>query len=88
VALKTLALRADMWPVAEGPRGNVEFFVERLIRRPSVRLEVVHLHDPSFTDGIVYKVIVTATGGGLTRNESVYLFINSSEVFLPMIQKP
>jgi flagellar biosynthesis protein FlhG len=40
-ALKTLALRADMWPVAEGPRGNVEFFVERLIRRPSVRLEVV-----------------------------------------------
>jgi flagellar biosynthesis protein FlhG len=30
-----------MWPVAEGPRGNVEFFVERLIRRPSVRLEVV-----------------------------------------------
>jgi flagellar biosynthesis protein FlhG len=41
IALKTLALRADMWPVAEGPRGNVEFFVERLIRRPSVRLEVV-----------------------------------------------
>jgi flagellar biosynthesis protein FlhG len=41
VALKTLALRADMWPVAESPRGNVEFFVERLIRRPSVRLEVV-----------------------------------------------
>ncbi len=41
VALKTVALRADMWPVAEGPRGNVEFFVERLIRRPSVRLEVV-----------------------------------------------
>jgi flagellar biosynthesis protein FlhG len=41
VALKTLALRADMWPVAEGPRGNVEFFVERLIRRPRVSLEVV-----------------------------------------------
>ena len=41
MALKTLALRADKWPVAEGPRGNVEFFVERLIRRPSVRLEVV-----------------------------------------------
>jgi flagellar biosynthesis protein FlhG len=41
MALKTLALRADMWPVAEGPRGNVEFFVERLIKRPSVRLEVV-----------------------------------------------
>ncbi len=41
VALKTLGLRADMWPVAEGPRGNVEFFVERLIRRPRVSLEVV-----------------------------------------------
>ena len=41
VALKTLALRADMWPIAEGPRGNVEFFVERLIRRSPVRLEVV-----------------------------------------------
>jgi flagellar biosynthesis protein FlhG len=41
MALKTLALRADTWPVADGPRGNVEFFVERLIRRPSVRLEVV-----------------------------------------------
>jgi flagellar biosynthesis protein FlhG len=41
IALKTLGQRADMWPVAEGPRGNVEFFVERLIRRPSVRLEVV-----------------------------------------------
>jgi flagellar biosynthesis protein FlhG len=41
VALKTLAQRADNWPVAEGPRGNVEFFVERLIRRPAVRLEVV-----------------------------------------------
>ena len=41
MALKTLGLRADMWPVAEGPRGNVEFFVERLIRRPRVSLEVV-----------------------------------------------
>jgi len=41
MALKTLAQRADNWPVADGPRGNVEFFVERLIRRPAVRLEVV-----------------------------------------------
>src|SRR5678816_660791 len=30
IALKTLAQRADNWPVADGPRGNVEFFVERL----------------------------------------------------------
>ena len=41
MALKTLAQRADNWPVADGPRGNVEFFVERLIKRPAVRLEVV-----------------------------------------------
>ena len=41
IALKTLAQRADNWPVADGPRGNVEFFVERLIKRPAVRLEVV-----------------------------------------------
>jgi flagellar biosynthesis protein FlhG len=41
LALKNLAARADSWTVAESPRGNVEFFVERLVRRPPVRLEVV-----------------------------------------------
>jgi flagellar biosynthesis protein FlhG len=41
LALKKLAARADSWTVAESPRGNVEFFVERLVRRPPVRLEVV-----------------------------------------------
>jgi flagellar biosynthesis protein FlhG len=40
-ALKKLAAMADKWAVAESPRGNVEFFVERLVRRPPVRLEVV-----------------------------------------------
>ncbi len=40
-AFKKLALRADKWPVPEGPRGNLEFFVERLVRRPHARLEVV-----------------------------------------------
>lgn len=40
-ALKRLAQVADTWPVAEGPRGHLEFFVERLVRRPSVRLELV-----------------------------------------------
>jgi flagellar biosynthesis protein FlhG len=40
-AFKKLALKADKWPVPEGPRGNLEFFVERLVRRPQVRLEVV-----------------------------------------------
>jgi flagellar biosynthesis protein FlhG len=40
-ALKKLAQQADTWGVAESPRGNVEFFVERLVRRPPVRLEVV-----------------------------------------------
>lgn len=41
MAFKKLALKADKWPVPNGPRGNLEFFVERLIRRQSVRLEVV-----------------------------------------------
>ncbi|MBL8268185.1 MAG: MinD/ParA family protein [Steroidobacter sp.] len=40
-AFKKLAQKADKWPVPEGPRGNLEFFVERLVRRPQVRLEVV-----------------------------------------------
>ncbi|MGH8227544.1 MAG: MinD/ParA family protein [Steroidobacteraceae bacterium] len=40
-AFKKLAMRADKWPVPTGPRGNLEFFVERLVQRPAVRLEVV-----------------------------------------------
>jgi flagellar biosynthesis protein FlhG len=40
-AFKKLALKADKWPVPDGPRGNLEFFVERLVRRPQARLEVV-----------------------------------------------
>jgi flagellar biosynthesis protein FlhG len=40
-AFKKLAVKADKWPVPEGPRGNLEFFVERLVRKPQVRLEVV-----------------------------------------------
>ncbi|MGH8202213.1 MAG: MinD/ParA family ATP-binding protein [Steroidobacteraceae bacterium] len=40
-AFKKLATVADKWPVPAGPRGNIEFFVERLVRRSPVRLEVV-----------------------------------------------
>ena len=40
-SFKKLALRADKWPIPKGPRGNLEFFVERLIRRPAVHLEAV-----------------------------------------------
>ncbi|MEJ1961936.1 MAG: MinD/ParA family protein [Gammaproteobacteria bacterium] len=40
-AFKKLAASADTWPVPAGPRGNLEFFVERLVRRPSAQLEVV-----------------------------------------------
>jgi flagellar biosynthesis protein FlhG len=40
-AFKKLALKADKWPVPDCPRGNLEFFVERLVRRPEPRLEVV-----------------------------------------------
>ena len=41
LAFKKLAGQADKWPLPAGPRGNLEFFVERLVRRPSVRLELV-----------------------------------------------
>jgi flagellar biosynthesis protein FlhG len=40
-AFKKLAAAADTWPVPSGPRGNLEFFVERLVRRPVTQLEVV-----------------------------------------------
>lgn len=40
-AFKKLAQLADKWPVPDSPRGNLEFFVERLVRRPQPRLEVV-----------------------------------------------
>ena len=40
-ALKKLAICADTWPVPPGPRGNIEFFVERLVRRNAVRLEAL-----------------------------------------------
>jgi len=40
-AFKKLAAHADTWPVPAGPRGNIEFFVERLVRRPTVRPQVV-----------------------------------------------
>ena len=31
-AFKKLAMQADKWPVPEGMRGHLEFFVERLIQ--------------------------------------------------------
>ena len=40
-AFKKLAARADTWPVPAGPRGNLEFFVERLVQRPKLLLEAV-----------------------------------------------
>ncbi len=41
LAFKKLAQTADTWPVPPGPRGNIEFFVERLVRRNPARLAVV-----------------------------------------------
>lgn len=40
-AFRKLAASAGSWPVPAGPRGNLEFFVERLVRRPPVELTVV-----------------------------------------------
>ncbi len=41
LALKQLALGADNWPIPAGPRGNIEFFAERLVQRSAPALEVV-----------------------------------------------
>ena len=40
-AFRKLAAAADSWPVPQGPRGNLEFFAERLVRRPPFELTVV-----------------------------------------------
>ena len=41
LALKQVAQAADNWPIPAGPRGNIEFFAERLIQRSAPSLEVV-----------------------------------------------
>jgi flagellar biosynthesis protein FlhG len=40
-AFRRLAEVAETWPVPPGPRGNLEFFVERLVQRPAVQREVL-----------------------------------------------
>lgn len=40
-AFARIARQVAKWPAAEGPRGNVEFFVERLLPRSAQRLEAV-----------------------------------------------
>jgi len=41
LAFKNLAAAVDKWPIPEAPRGNVEFFVERLVARREATLRVV-----------------------------------------------
>ncbi len=41
LAFKNLARLTDTWPIPAGPRGHLEFFVERLVRRSAAGLEVV-----------------------------------------------
>ncbi len=40
-AFSRLARKALSWPTAQGPRGNVEFFIERLLPQSAPRLEAV-----------------------------------------------
>jgi flagellar biosynthesis protein FlhG len=40
-AFVRLARQVEKWPLAEGPRGNVEFFMERLLPQGMPRLEAV-----------------------------------------------
>ena len=38
LAFKRLATEVEMWPIADTPRGHLEFFAERLLQRPAARL--------------------------------------------------
>jgi len=40
-AFRKFAAKAATWPIPQGPRGNLEFFVERLVQPRAVRLEAV-----------------------------------------------
>ncbi len=40
-AFARIAKQAVKWPVEQGPRGNVEFFMERLLPQPAPRIEAV-----------------------------------------------
>jgi flagellar biosynthesis protein FlhG len=40
-AFRRLATRSASWPIPQGPRGNLEFFVERLVQPRAVQLEAV-----------------------------------------------
>jgi flagellar biosynthesis protein FlhG len=41
LAFKRLSRAVANWPLPAGPRGNIEFFVERLVRAPIAQLSVV-----------------------------------------------
>ena len=40
-AFRKFAAKSAAWPIPDGPRGNLEFFVERLVQPRPVRLEAV-----------------------------------------------
>jgi flagellar biosynthesis protein FlhG len=40
-AFRRFATKAAAWPIPDSPRGNLEFFVERLVQPRAVRLEAV-----------------------------------------------
>ncbi|MCP4357909.1 MAG: hypothetical protein GY796_07840, partial [Chloroflexi bacterium] len=50
-------------------------------------LTLTDLHTPSFTDGIWYDIMVTATGDNISHTARVELFVNTKQLYLPVIQK-
>jgi flagellar biosynthesis protein FlhG len=40
-AFKTLARVVNQWPLPAGPSGRIEFFMERMLKRPAPRLTVL-----------------------------------------------
>ena len=52
-----------------------------------VTVEVQDLHDPSFTDPLVYTLDITTSGGGINKATNIYLLLNGENVYLPAIVK-
>ncbi|MDZ7262850.1 MAG: hypothetical protein ONB05_12195, partial [candidate division KSB1 bacterium] len=48
-------------------------------------LTLTDLHDPSFSDTLLYTIPITATGGDIHRAAQVHLLVNARQVFLPTL---
>jgi hypothetical protein len=55
-----------------------------------VTVTLTDLNDSSFSSQVTYQIVVTANGGGITKNATINLSVNggsNDQVFLPIISK-